>query len=113
MVKLSQPDMIIFRMFDDEEEHLFAQVMFNEDNKLDTEARLFTVAEGDSYRELDFDQIMLAEEVDGGSVALCSFSIGDGDHRAFVCQMDYTDLCAAAQALLKAYNSEISASKTH
>lgn len=105
-MNLAQPDMIIFRVHEETRDDVFAQILFDEDGQLEETAHLFTVQDGDSYKQLDYDQVVLAEEVEGGSIALSTFSVGDPDDRLTVCEMDITLLRALASDLVDVYNTQ-------
>lgn len=111
-MRLAQPDMIICRWYDEDEgldAHIFIQLFFDEDGRLLPNGSLFTVKDGDSYNELEYDQIVFAEESEsgGGSVQLCTFTIGHDDgQRVMVCGLDFSDLQTIVDNLLITYNNQ-------
>jgi hypothetical protein len=54
----------------------FAQLDIAPDGFVDEEGQLFSVRETDTYNQLDFDRVVLALQIDGGSRCLGSFQIG-------------------------------------
>lgn len=49
------------------------------DNELSASGTVFTVREGDTYSNLPFDRIVLAEKIAGGSISHAVYQIGKGD----------------------------------
>lgn len=107
---IRKPNLIIFRVPAEdgtiEGSRDFVEVAIT-DGKLATEGRRFTIDDPtDSYNNLDYDNIVLAEKLPGGSIDLRTFEIGDGDKRALVFQMG-DDLPHIVEKLINAYeNSE-------
>lgn len=100
------PNLIIFRVPDDAgnviDSRDFVEVAIV-DGKLVTEGRRFTVDNPlDSYHNLEYDHIVLAEKIPGGSISLRTFQIADGEERAFVCAMGDA-LPPIVEELIKTY----------
>lgn len=73
----TKPNMAIFRIpAEDDELNAFVQVAIADDGFVEPEGDIFSVGAEDSYNELTFAQIVLAEKVEGGSRSLACFTIG-------------------------------------
>lgn len=86
-------NLIIFRIPDEDNKPSFVQLAFK-DGKLAEEGYKFSVLSGDSYSDLDFDRIVLAEEIEEGSRSKAVYQIGkSGDFGAAeVYQLPENDL---------------------
>lgn len=102
-----KPNLAIFRVPDDEDGlKTFIQIAIKENGTISSEGRLFGIDDpNDSYNEMDFDHIVLAEEVDGGSIDLARFQIADKDKRALVFAIDSVELAVIIHSLLKEYDA--------
>lgn len=84
----TRPDLAIFRVPTLEGDiATFAQLGIAPDGFVDDEGQLFSVRETDTYNQLDFDRVVLALRIDGGSHFLCSYQIGEpggGDQPGYV-----------------------------
>jgi hypothetical protein len=71
-----KPDLVIFRIPSDEiGTKLFVELDLSPSGQLAKEGKPFIVKDGDTYNELNENQIVLAERINGGSKMLCSFSL--------------------------------------
>lgn len=75
------PDLVIFRIPDDSMEVGPTFVCFRiVDGELENTGRIFTIPDDDSYyAQMKFTQVVIAEEVDGGSRDLAWYTIFDED----------------------------------
>jgi len=83
---INTPNMIIFRAPDEDNQKVFVQVML-ENGKLAKTGTTFSIADpGDSYNTLDFDHVVLAKKIFGGSIDLRRYQVKEnGGKRAMVC----------------------------
>lgn len=74
------PNGIIFRIPDEDNEPLFVQIPIKGD-KFDKEqpTQIFSVVPDDDYRQLTFDNLIIAELADNSSIPISIFSIVDND----------------------------------
>ena len=104
MVK-QKPDIIIFRIKDDDSGRRFVQLSLDKDNAPSHRGKIFNVHENDGYNLLEFNQIVLAQESDGGagSIELCKFTIGTPNDDIVVYNLLNTDLTEIAQSIISIY----------
>lgn len=71
-------NLIIFRIPSDDGVPTLVEVDFA-DGALAQSGSQFTVGEGDSYANLSFDRVVLAEKEDGGSISHAVYQLGKSD----------------------------------
>lgn len=71
-----KPDLVIFRIPSEEiGTKMFVELQLSPSGELANEGKPFIVKEGDTYNELNENQIVMAEQIPDGSKMLCSFSL--------------------------------------
>lgn len=102
------PDIAIFRIpsAGDDPEVMLVQLELI-DGIIDSEGDRFSVNEGDSYLQTDFDHIILAQTCDGGSHNDIRFQVGSNgsDASVRVCDLPFYELRKIVQYLAQEYEA--------
>ena len=102
------PNLIIFRYEDDNpgDEPFFGECKLSDGQLVVESLRGFTVLEGDSYRDLKTDQIVLAKGDGEGSVIISTFTIRHDLGPQVICRMDPSDINAMLPTLIEQCKSK-------
>lgn len=102
-----RPNLAIFRVpSDDPGVHLVQIVVFS-DGCIDETGDIFTVHEGDSYNDTDFDHIILAQGCPGGSHRDLRYMISNATSEQVtrVHELSFDELTAIVQHLCDEYEA--------
>ena len=113
---MTDADMIIFRVPtpEDEEGKWFVQLGYSE-GLPDETGRLFTVHEGSSYNMMEWNHIVVAQAVEGGSADLGWFLISSNDDNSpqTIHEMEADDLIATIIELMDNYEPNLDSVEVH
>ena len=107
-----RPDMVVFRVPNDgtwdnidSNAKMFVEMALDADGYIADYGRYFSVLEGDSYNNLDYDQIVLAKAIENGSEQLISFTLGpeEGEGIQPIHEISVDRMNEALQHLLDIY----------
>jgi hypothetical protein len=95
------PNLIIFRVPDEEGQPHFVQLDYD-NGSLAENGKIFTVHPGDSYLEMGFGHVVLAEKTEGGSHDITRFIITEPDDvtPAVIHSLDYPVLLHFVQIMV-------------
>ena len=107
-----RPDMVVIRVPNDgtwdgvpPDGKMFVEMALDADGYIADYGKYFSVLEGDSYNNLDYDQIVLAKAIENGSEQLISFTLGpeEGEGILHVHEISKDKMNEALQHLLDIY----------
>jgi hypothetical protein len=109
-----KPDLAIIRVPSEpgESSVVLVAVNIDEDGYIEGEGEFFTVPEGDSYNEIDFDNIVIAQRHDMGSINPIRYHLGAEDTQVMkVCELTGGELRDIVRYLVEQYEANYEATR--